>query len=689
MSDFALKLHVPEPEPIERYQAHGTSWIWFDDAARLLGVSDGQVRRRCKELWEAKLLARKATRANGQEAWQVSTLADARLQVARAPSPADKVDEVDLGKLTDRQRDVLLQHERTLQEWQRRLDAGLTLGVPEATITKRFIEEQRLVGGKCSRGSLYRWAAAYRKEGRGGLVDPRWHVEGAERSDDLPVYRDTLKRIYLNQRQLSIRQCHERASQAAEDAGETPPGYKTAQRILNAIPRDTVVLLREGETAYTNKVAKFIRVDHSSIASNDWWISDNFRFDVMVRTPDGEICRAWLHSWMDMRSRMIVGFAVVLHDANAELVLRTFRRAVRRHGAPRHVYLDNGHEYDNRALQGRSKKERFAARAARRAGDLDAPERARVGGAFGDLGIEVHFAEAYHGQSKGIIERWHRRINDQFARDFASYCGGDVTKKPDDLALKLAQDQIPTLDYFVEAFGQWVEGYNSVPHMGDAMDGRSPAVVYAASLPASVRRPAEASLRIACSLHIPAIVRQNGVHWNDCSWHSHELDKRLGQRVTVDIDTECLDDVLVRDAAGVTICMAKADRRLPQGATSQQIREARADMRRNKRKAREYMEARPRLSLDTVELMRLRQAKLATEQAVAAAATGTDGNAPSIEPVRTPFDDQSNAIRSAIERAQPNTLKVAPADAGAHDPSHGRFRYVRAQRTDEEDARDE
>ncbi len=677
MSEFTLKLHTDEPEPqIQRTTAHGTRWLWLDDAARLLGLKNvGTLRNKCLSTWGPKLLARKAKDKDGQEKWQVSELADPRLIQVK---PAEDRQALDLGSLTDEQRRKIIERERVVTEWQKFLDAGELLGQSEALITPRFISSQEKAGIKLSRGTLYRWRAAYRDSGRVGLIDPRWHIEGQGARDEHPIYTETLKRIFLNQRQLSKRQCHERACAKAEEAGETPPSYKTAQRILNAIPRDTVILLREGETAYTNKVAKFIQRDYTSFAVNEWWVSDNMRFDVIVRTPDGELCRPWLHSWMDMRSRLIVGYEVMLHDANAELVLRVLRRAIRRHGKPLNAYLDNGREYDNRVMQGRTKQQRHEIQQARRVGALDVPARQRVGGAFGNLGIDVTHAEAYHGQSKNI-ERWHRRIHDQFDRDFASYCGTDVTRKPDDLAEKLATDQIPTLEYFATAFEQWVDGYNSVGHMGHGMDGKSPRAVYAECLVAE--RPVdEASLRLACSLDVTCTVRQNGVFWQGVSWHSFELDPLIGQKVRVFIDTERLDDVVVCRTDGSVICLAKADRRVAQGASSQDIREAKAEMRRNKKKVRAYFEARPRMALDTVELMQMRQAKLAKAEDDRVAATGTDDVPPTIQPARTPFDDQSNALRSAIDRAAP-----MPRPTEDLPTESARFRYVRPPCTEDDE----
>ncbi len=685
MSEPTLKLseYLDDPivgKPIDRVEAHGTRWVWIDDAARLLGLKNvGTLRNKCLSTWAPKLLARKSKHPTTlQETWQISELADPRLVSTPSASPLKTTADEEWGKLTDEQRETVLQTERYLLEWQKQLAAGFTLKLDEGAITRRFVDQARAAGFKCCRASLYRWQKDYRSSGRVGLFDPRWKVSSAASADDLHVYRDTLKRLYLDQRKRHISECHYRACEASEQAGETPPkSVKTAQRLLNAIPRDTVMLLRNGPEAYCNNIALHIRRDYSTIESNEWWCSDHFRFDVIVRTQTGELLRPWLHAWQDLRSRRIVGYTIVTHDPNADLILRVFAQAVREHGVPKHVYVDNGKDFDAKQLQGITKKQR---QSGMRPGDLTPADVRRCGGAFTQLGVDVVHTWPYHGQSKPI-ERWHRRINDQFSRDFASYTGGDTTKKPEDLADKLALNEIPMLSDFVAAFGDWLDGFHTLPHMGDSMDGKAPAQVYQECL-LSKRSIPDELLRLACMPRHECTIRQNGVHFEQMSWHHHELDKRFGDRVMIAIDVECLDYVIVLDLEGRVICKAKANQKLPQGATRQMLREAVADSRRNKKKARDYIDnVRPKLALDPVELMRSRAAKQAREhQKQVALKNGTDNLPPSISPVRTPFDDQHAALSKAFHGPQP----VNPAGSDFTPPPASGFVYHAPARSEDE-----
>jgi hypothetical protein len=686
MSDFTLKLHREDddeptapPQQIVRAEAHGTRWLWIEDAAHLLGLKNvGTLRNKCLSTWERKLLARKAKRDNGQVSWQISELADSRLMASVPASPMKATADEEWGKLSDERREIVLRTENYLQNWQRQISAGLVLGLKEDVITKMFVEQARAAGFECSRRSLYRWQADFRSKGRLGLFDPRWKVVSAATANDLHVYRDTLTRLYLDQRKRSISQCHYRAVEASERAGETPPtSTKTAQRIVNAIARDTVMLLREGEDAYKDNIAKHIRRDYSTIDSNDWWCSDHFCFDVIVRTPDGELARPWLHAWMDVRSRKIVGYAVVLHDPNTDLILRVFAQAVRSHGVPRHVYIDNGKDYDAKALQGVTKKQR---RSGVNPGDLTPADIRRVGGAFTQLSIDVVHCWPYHGQAKPN-ERFHRRINDQFSRDFASYTGGDTTKKPEDLAEKLAADQIPLMSDFVAAFDDWMAGYHSIPHMGDSMDDKAPEIVFEECL-VSRRTVPDELLRLACMTRHECVIRQNGVHFQSISWHHSDLDKRFGEKVQIAIDVDDLSNVIVLDKDGRVICRAKANVKLPFGADKQMLRDAIAEQRRTKKAAKNYHEARPKMAMDPVDLMRSSAAKRGREhQEQVAKQTGTDSIPPaSISPVRTPFDDQREALSKAFHGPRP----VGPQPANFAEPTNTGFLYVPAARSEDE-----
>jgi transposase InsO family protein len=104
--------------------------------------------------------------------------------------------------------------------------------------------------------------------------------------------------------------------------------------------------------------------------------------------------RPWLTVWQDVRSRKVVGWELFVGDPCTDNIILAFRRAVMKHGVPESVWTDNGRDYDSWALQGRTKKERHAAR-----GRFDSP---RLHGIFAQLKVQAHNVQPYHGQSKPV-----------------------------------------------------------------------------------------------------------------------------------------------------------------------------------------------------------------------------------------------------------------------------------------------
>lgn len=693
MSSSALRLVLPPDDaaignPQHRRPQDPQAWLWLSEAAERAGITEGTLRNRCLSDWQHRGLARKAEREDGGRrviAWQVSELADPRF--ARVKSPETLSEQADLSHLTDAQRDEVLRQERIVKGMDQAAAAGITLGLTRRAAIDRYVTQLQAAGERVSRATLYRWHRAWRTSGREGLIDQRWTRGQQEGASDAgaQLYRDTFLRLWLDQRRRSKRLCHELAAHQVEQAGYDAPSYSTAKRIAASVPPAVVTLKRKGRDKYKDDHAPFIERDYSSIDANDWWCSDHYRMDVMVKVGErinkktGAVepiyDRPWLHAWMDVRSRKIVGWAIVAHDPNADLILRTVSDAVQAHGAPRTVYIDNGDDFDARALQGVTKRQR---RSGIKPGDLSPAELRRVGGAFGLLGVEVVHCWPYHGQAKPN-EAWHRKIRDRFCKLFDTYTGGTTAERPDDLQKHLKAGHAPTLEELRTAFGDWVrDDHNGRAHLGDSMDGQTPDQVFDATLPAKRTLPAEL-IKFACMPRVgPVKVRQNGVHWSELSFNAAELDKLYGQRVMLAIDVEDLSGVIVLDLEGRVICRARANQKLPWGAGKQELRDAIVAKRRAIKAQKTYHEHRPRMTLDAPDMMRA----MSADRAAAARKATPPIDPPPAAMVRTPFSDQLPALRAALEATprkavggesiDPSTIHSAfSRSAGATDTGGG------------------
>lgn len=699
MSTAVLKLVSPPDSPVGQLPAGATGFLWLDEAANRAGVTEGQLRRRCPGEWFPAGLARKAERPNGQTAWQVHETADPRF--ARVKSPETLSAHADLSGLTDAQRDEVLRREKIVKGWDEAVAAGISLEMSRDVATKHYLHQLKTRHENVSRGTLYRWHGAWRKSGRAGLIDARWGAQSqAGDGEAEQLYRETLLGLWLDPRRRSLKLCHELASHELEKRGGTqsgcrvqPPSYTTAKRIAASVKPAVVTKKRQGKKAFEDKHAPFILRDYSSIDSNAWWCSDHYRMDVTVKVGEklnpksGELeaiyDRPWLHAWLDVRSRKCVGWALVNHDPNADLILRVVSGAMREHGAPVNAYIDNGDDYDARRLQGVSKKER---RAGARPGNLSPAELKRIGGALPLLDVNVIHCWPYHGQSKPN-EAWHRTIKDRFCRLYDTFTGGSTAEKPEDLAKQLKAGHAPTLDELRSDFAAWIrDGYNSRVHLGDSMHGKTPDRVYAECLHVKRTLPEEL-IRFACMPRVgPLKVRQNGVHYSDLSFNHPALDDHFGESVLLAIDVEDLKTAIVLDLEGRVICRAAVNEKLPWGAGQQELRQAIAAKQAATRAMTNYDRQRPRMALDAAGMMRAMSADKAR------ALRAAPGQTPPVPPagvamVNSPIADELGSLkqtgtegRSTVHRMKINGKPSDQLPAGATG-----FVYTRSVRDENED----
>lgn len=668
MSEPLLKIAGDTPSPA--FAVSGR-WLPIKVAAERADRNEGQLRRRIlEEGWEAAGLARKAKLPSGQMGWEVNEGADAAF--AQVKFVEQKTEEFRSSKeflaLPQTVRDRALQREKMLADWKRKLDAGHELRLPEKIITDRYVAELRLAGIKVSRSQLFAWKADAKGVGLRGLVD-EW---GKREGPDTSAFWELGQEQWLHPNQKSARQCYDIAEYQAQIHGWQVMSYRDFCRKLRAIPQVVVIKRRFGEKAFVATAEPSIQRDYTSISANDWWVSDHHQLDVMV-THEGKHIRPWLHAWQDVRSRKIIGWTITADSPNAGTILRTFVNAVKEHGRPDNVYVDNGKDFDSRTLQGVTKHQR---RRGKSPNDLTPAELARVGGAMNLIGCTITHTWTYHGQSKPI-ERFFGTLCGRFAKLWESYTGNCPANRPDTLKPALEANHAPTLDELTDAFAEWLHhDYNGRVHTGDGMDGRTPNAVYAATL-GTVHRVPDELLEFATFEPVgPVTVNKNGVAWRGLrfGWANEKIIRLLNQKVMLKIDERDSTHVYVIDMQGRLICRADANEKLPWGANKQLI-SASIGLKKQARKInKEYQRTRTRRAMDVVELAFIANAERKKKQD--AAAPKDNAPPPVVRPVQTPFDDQSKAIAEAM---QPQ-LKIA---AGAENVSRIPLSQLMASRQED------
>jgi hypothetical protein len=672
--DAAPAAASPPAPPAPR----GVAWLDVETAARRTGWSRRHVTRLCFEKWYAAGLARQ----DGARAWQIREDADPLL--ARCPSPETKA--CDLQRLPAAQRRDVLERVAVLEEWKAAKAAAIAAGMAEKAATAEFLRALELGprGLRVSRATHYNWLQLYTRDGVGGLADGRWRAKrdggdgaGDGGADDADPFFAELRRHWLHPNAPPLTVCHDITTRVAELERFPARSYWQCLRYVRSLPAAYVTKMRRGDKAFTDEAEPSIKRDYSTLASNEIWCADDHRLDVMVKLPGGGggHGRPWLHAWEDLRSRKIVGWTITVDDVNMDTVLATFRAAALQWGVPQRVYCDNGRNYLAYALAGRTRSERFKRARAGPAAPGDAPPPAR--GIFAALGVELVSCQPYNGRSKPI-ERAFGTLASRFCRTFPTYCGKSPADRPAGLEERLKRGEAPDLAGFVDLFGRWLASdYNARGHRGDAMDGKTPDAVYVECLHSKRTAPAELLDLLMQQRSQPVKVTRHGVTWQGIGYGSAEplLFDKLGQEVCLGVDPRDLSRVSVWTTDDAFLCYASANVRLPFTTTKEDLRAAKKALGHQRREYKGRFGRQSPLLATMPELL----VDASVERARREAPPDPTLPPPSIEPVRSPLEDQLPAVRRALAARKAVGAERFHYDLYSEEnvPEVGKFTYDR------------
>lgn len=327
--------------------------------------------------------------------------------------------------------------------------AQLDRGALHAALSKLADQKFRPPGSKTTKSysvpTLERWYYAYRKQGLKGLM-PRPRSDKGRAQALSPELRKLL---------LDIRREHPHASvpvilrTLAADGRmeEDATSATTLRRFFKEAGLDRIGL-RDGTTGKT-------RLRWQAERPMALWHGDVCHGPAL--RVGGKARPLRIHALMDDASRFVI--ALEAHHAEREVeMLGLFVRALRRHGKPDALYLDNGSTYR---------------------GDTLATACAR-------LSVTLVHARPYQPESRGKMERFWRTLRE----GCLDFIGG----------LTSLHDVNVRLCAFLDAH------YHSAPHAG--LFGRSPKTVFDAMPPVSGDFD-EASLREALTVRTRRRVRRD------------------------------------------------------------------------------------------------------------------------------------------------------------------------------------
>ncbi|MEM4625274.1 MAG: transposase domain-containing protein [Candidatus Pacearchaeota archaeon] len=339
---------------------------------------------------------------------------------------------------------------------------------------------------------------------------------------------------------------------AVDDTGRTI-SYFTFARFIKSIPESIKILTREGKEAFRNKVLPSIERDYSKIFPNQLWFADGHTFNFFAKDDlfgSGKVIRPTIVGWIDAASRKIMGFAIHTTE-NTELISNSLENAIcwNKNLIPDHILIDNGKAFKNKQTLGFSRK-LFA--------KIFASEESEkmVEGLYGRLGIKVHFAIAYNPQAKPIERLW-GTIDNYFSRRMITYTGKDAKNKPENLTNVLKnENNIPLLSEVFEMFKMQMEEYNSLPHTGKEMNGKTPDEVYKELInkrPVECKYVSEKDLAIILMMREKRIVQRQGIKWNKW-WYRDEMGLMntfyLNREVMIAYNPSDFTHIFVLDKAG-------------------------------------------------------------------------------------------------------------------------------------------
>ena len=440
--------------------------------------------------------------------------------------------------------------------------------------------------------TLYRRWKSIKQNDLDGLIDKRGKWKKGK-SDIQPEAWDAFLYFYLQEAQHPMMKCYEYMKlllrEDHPDLVADIPSYTTfTRRVKSDIPEAVEVLGREGQKAFRDRCAPYIRRTYESMASNEWWIADNHTFDVITQGDNGQRHRLHLTAFFDARSGIFTGCHVTENPCS-QATLIALRKGILKYGIPENIYVDNGREFltfDIGGLGHRKKKPK------------DGQERFEPPPVFERLGIKMTNAIVRNAKAK-IIERRFRDVKDHLSRLFDTYTGGNVLEKPERLKGVLKNGEIPLDGTFTQAVEELLDWYfNQQPYGGEVVAdrGKPRQQVYNENLYTKRVAGAEDLYLMLMRSARPQKVTRRGVHLDIAGqrldyWNDDMLMNLLGKQVYFRYDPDDLSEVRVYDLEDRYIMTVPVDNTavLTYGASRGDVKEAMGKVRRMERLTREAL----------------------------------------------------------------------------------------------------
>lgn len=685
MTALALTNSTSSPDrmPVDR-----DAWVPLPKAAKLLALSEGQLRRRCLDEYGPAGTAKQLKADNGRTVWHLHRCVHANLRRDHVagfivPEKSATLELLSYGqkKRSIADRKVLIV--KRYLEWSSKpgVNAKRDFAAFAAIIQQEF-------GTSVSRRSVFNWrqqlpATDDATEQALALMDQRFGPVRVRSCS--PEAWDLFEHLYLNPNKPSIKNVHRRVAREAGLQGWSWPKLtRVKQLVASKIDAGKACFHREGEAAFEKRHQAPMQQDPDAWLEKSCWESDHSKFDLFIRVFSGGHWverRPWLTAWMDRRSRRLMGWHIDLVPSG-DTIRYALLAALKDESVspPEFAWLDHGKDFEQAANIGVTKSERRKLR-----GQVEKLDRVECEGLLGKLGIKARFALPYNHNGKARIERLFGTRSGGFDKFQPGYCGNTPgAKDRDAIDAELADIKgLLTLEQLKAKFAVWVQEYNhaadhAVTDLADPATGEllSRDGFYQRFHPRRVLADRSSLELLKHRWSKPLKVQKWGISLTIagrvCRFGdiAPELDRFKGtdRLVRVCFDPDATESITVYDDEWRPVCVARENEEYGGPATDSISVEARKRAMAIRREQKKRAAQRPDVGAILMtggELAAREQAKIDREKTKAALAEQGIENAPSVRIVRTPVDGQAEQVGKLERRVAVGAESMSPA---AHAP---------------------
>jgi len=295
---------------------------------------------------------------------------------------------------------------------------------------------------KPGKSTLRNWVKAYEAEGRDGLLPS---YKGKNRKEY--GWEAKALELYHKSSKPSLAKV---ARDLTDDHGYTNADEHNVRYFFKSLPAELQDKSpwRMGQKLYRDGMREHVMRTTENLPVGFLFQGDGHCIDVYLKHPrTGKIWRAELVVWMDVKSRYIVGWYLCVAESSINTMAALSHAIGSFDHVPAMVHVDHGSGFKSKMMND------------------------ETAGFYASFGIEPLMALPGNAKSKNV-ERWFRTLEDDFGKDFDTYCGydqsGDTSKNFSSAKLAKLEAEgkvhVPTVDEWKAEFERWLEKYHHRPH---------------------------------------------------------------------------------------------------------------------------------------------------------------------------------------------------------------------------------